>query len=335
MKASTSTPFKSMSADEILRLVRAEMELVEEEFRKNAASPILTVSEISRYLQKAGGKRIRPVLVLLSSKMVGFNGEAAVRLASVVEMIHTATLVHDDIIDDAKTRRGQSSVNSRWGNQVTVLFGDWLYMTSFHVALAERNFKILDALIDVTRKMVEGELLQLNVNGKSEIDEGQQLEISSRKTAVLFSVCTRLGAILARASESQEARLARYGLNAGMAFQLIDDILDFTSSQEELGKPVLSDLKEGKVTLPLIYLLRLGDPEHRRIVEAVLSDRDFHSVAPEQVIRLVRDHGTLEMTRRLAQRYAEEAKESLAGFEPSIYRDALLSIPEFIIARKN
>lgn len=328
-------PVKSMPAEEILQLVSVDLQKVEVEFQKNAASPVETVSEIGSYLQQAGGKRIRPVLLLLAGKMLGCKGESAVRLASVVEMIHTATLVHDDIIDDAKTRRGRLSVNSRWGNQVTVLFGDWLYMTAFHVALAERDFRILDILIDVTRKMVEGEMLQLAALWKSDIDEEQHLAISHHKTAFLFSACTRLAAVLAHAGEEEEERLARYGLCAGMAFQLIDDILDFTSSEEVLGKPVLGDLKEGKVTLPLIYLLQQGNPEHRQMIQTIMNERGFVSVSRDQVVRLVEENKTVEMARGLAHRYAEQARESVSDFEPSVYRDALLSIPDFIINRNN
>ncbi|MBP1624651.1 MAG: Geranyltranstransferase, partial [Acidobacteria bacterium] len=240
-----------MNPHEIYRLVEAGMAQVEEELARQSNSGVPLIDNIGQYICDSGGKRIRPAVLLLGAKMCGYDGPVGPRLGAVIEMIHSATLVHDDIIDNASVRRGRASVNAQWGNEITVLMGDWLYMTSFSLALGERQLKVLDVLISATRKMVEGELMQLTYNGNLDITEDQHLEISMRKTAFLFSACSQLGGILGSAGEEKEDLLRLYGLNVGLAFQLVDDVLDFTSNESTLGKPVGSDLKEGKLTLPL------------------------------------------------------------------------------------
>jgi octaprenyl-diphosphate synthase len=255
------------------------------------------------------------------------------RLGAVVELIHAATLVHDDIIDDAKVRRGRASVNAQWGNEITVLMGDWLYMTSFMVALGQRHFKILDILTNVTRKMIEGELMQLSLNGSLDITEEQHLDISMRKTAFLFSACAQIGAILGGAAEEEEDLLRQYGLSIGIAFQMVDDVLDFTSNEATLGKPVGSDLREGKLTLPLIYLLRDGEPHYRQLVRDVLGENGTGQEHREAIIRMVRESGTADRVLAKANDLAMRAKTYLAGFPDCPTREALLSIPDFIVAR--
>jgi len=255
-------------------------------------------------------------------------------MAAVMEMLHTATLVHDDIIDDAEMRRGRPSVNSEWGNERAVLMGDWLYMKAFEVTLAERNFAILDLLTSMTRRMTEGELIQLEFLGRIDLTVEDHLEIVRRKTAFMFSACTEIGAIVGGASDEERAALSAYGLNAGIAFQLIDDVLDFVSTEDKLGKPVANDLREGKLTLPLIHLLEIGNPEHRRAVETVVREGGFETVSRETILGLVRDFGTLERARSEAKRYAAQAAEALEGIKDSEYRRALLSIPNFIVERE-
>jgi octaprenyl-diphosphate synthase len=269
----------------------------------------------------------------------------AVRLAAVVEFIHNATLVHDDIIDAADTRRGRPSANSHWGNSMTVLAGDWLYMRSFAVALGEKNLDVLNTLIEITQKMVEGELLQLTYLGRSEVTENQLLEIVERKTAYLFSGCTKLPALAAGLNHGSAERLAEIGKSLGMAFQLVDDLLDLTSTQDVLGKPVANDLKEGKMTLPVLFALHKGNREDRlkvqrvlddrdfRSVDRVLDDRDFRSVDRAEILGLVERSEGLDRTRQLAERYARRATQMLSEFPASIYRDALTRIPEFILNR--
>lgn len=250
-------------------------------------------------------------------------------------MIHSATLIHDDVIDGADTRRGRPSANSRWGNHMSVLAGDWLYMQSFQLALEERDFRILEILIGLTQNMVEGELIQLTKLGRLEITAQEALDLSYRKTACLFSGCLQLGAVLGRSGEEVERAMAEYGRCAGLAFQLVDDLLDFTASPEQLGKPVLSDLKEGKITLPLIYALEGADREGRRLVTTVLAEKGFHTVRPEQIATLVHDSGAVDRARRLAHDLAAKAKASVNGFGDSEYRRALLAVPDFILDRES
>jgi octaprenyl-diphosphate synthase len=326
---------KNLTSKDVLDMVRPDLQRVEEEFCLQTVSDVQAITEIGQYLQVSGGKRLRPALVLLSSKLCGYEGPTAVRLGAVVELIHTATLVHDDVIDEAQTRRGRPSTNSRWGNHMSVLAGDWLYMQAFNVALAERQFKILDLLIGLTQVMVEGELLQLTLLRKLKTTEEEYFELSYRKTACLFSACLRLGAILGRQSEGIEMKLGSYGINLGMAFQLVDDLLDFTSSEDKLGKPVGSDLREGKVTLPLIYLLERCSAEEAAKIATVLEERGFQSVQFAEVLDMMERHGAIPRSRAKARELAEQARSALAAFADSPYKDALRSLPEFILERES
>jgi len=322
-----------LTAKEIFELVREDLLRVEQEIALQNGSAIEPVSEIAAYLLSGGGKRLRPALLLLAAGACNYRGPSAIRLGAVVELIHSATLIHDDVIDGADTRRGRPSANSRWGNHMSVLAGDWLYMQSFQMALRERNFKVLDILIELTQNMVEGELIQLTKLGRIDLTEQDALALATRKTACLFSGCARLGAVLGRRDEVTEQAFADYGRYAGLAFQLVDDLLDFTASPEKLGKPVLSDLKEGKVTLPLIYALENGELAGRRMVATVLEEKGFQSVRPEQITALVRNSGALDRARQLAHEYASRAKACLNGWTDSEYGRALLTVPDFILDR--
>ncbi|MFY9804323.1 MAG: polyprenyl synthetase family protein [Candidatus Acidiferrales bacterium] len=337
--------FAVQLAKGIFDLVRDDLALVEQEIAAQNSAAIEPVCEISSYLREGGGKRLRPALLLLAAGASGYRGKSAIRLGAVVEMIHSATLIHDDVIDGANTRRGRPSANARWGNHMSVLAGDWLYMQSFEMALRERNFAVLDILIDLTQNMVEGELLQLTRLGQIDLNEAEATELAYRKTACLFSGCSRLGAVLGKQPKEVEDGLADYGRNAGLAFQLVDDLLDFTASPEKLGKPVLSDLKEGKVTLPLIFALQAqaasrvadgaGNGDGRRMVEKVLEERDFRSVRPEEITRLVRETGALERAAQMAKEYVQRAKASLEVLPDTEYRRALRAVPDFILEREN
>jgi len=324
-----------MTPHEIYQLITPELLLVEEELRGYTRSDISPISEIGKYLLNAGGKRVRPALLLLTAKMLGDVSQMTIRLAAVVEFIHNATLVHDDVIDAADTRRGRPSANSQWGNSMTVLAGDWLYMQSFAVALGEKNFDVLNTLIDITQKMVEGELMQLTVLGKSKITEQQLLDIVERKTAYLFSGCMKLPAIAVGVNHGSAERLAEIGKSLGMAFQLVDDLLDLTSTKDVLGKPVASDLKEGKMTLPVFFAIHNGRPEDTMKVQTVLDEREFRSVDRAEILGLVERSDGLERTRNLAEQYARRAIQLLEEFPPSIYREAMIRIPEFILKREN
>jgi len=324
-----------LMAKEIFDLVRDDLALVEDELARQGDTAFPAVSEIAAYLLGGGGKRLRPALLLLSASYAGRKDRSAIRLAAVVELLHSATLIHDDVIDSAGTRRGRPSANARWGNHRSVLTGDWLYMQSFQMALEERNFRILDILIDLTQKMVEGELIQLEKIGRIDVTEEDALRLATYKTACLFSGCARLGAVLGRLKIDEEQALANYGRYAGLAFQLVDDLLDFTASAQQLGKPVLSDLKEGKVTLPLIYAMENGHREARELVTRVLAEKEFQSVRPETIVALVQDSGALGRARSLAQNYAQRAKDCLNGHRDSEYARALATLPDFILEREN
>src|SRR5277367_2770672 len=342
--------FAVQTARNIFDLVRDDLALVEQEIAAENSAAIEPVCQISSYLTEGGGKRLRPALLLLAAGASGYRGKSAIRLGAVVEMLHSATLIHDDVIDAADTRRGRPSANSRWGNHMSVLAGDWLYMQSFEVALRERNFAVLDILIDLTQNMVEGELLQLTRLGRMDVNEAEATELAYRKTACLFSGCSRLGAILGGQPKSAEDALAAYGRNAGLAFQLVDDLLDFTASPEQLGKPVLNDLKEGKVTLPLIFALESQNVHNgsdagnghshasgdaRNLVAKVLEERDFRTVRSEQITKLVQETGALDRSAKLAREYVQNAKASLDALPDTQYRRALYAIPDFILEREN
>ena len=324
---------QTLTALEILELVKSDLERVEREINLQSVASVDAVTTIARYLQSGGGKRLRPILVLLASKLVGGVTDSSIRMAAVVEMIHTATLVHDDVIDTAKTRRGRPSSNTIWGNHTCVLAGDWLYMQAFHVALRERNFHVLDLLIALTQMMVEGELLQLDLIGKINISEADYMELVDRKTASLFSACAKLGALTGGADEATEARMGEFSWNLGIAFQLVDDVLDFTSHEKVLGKPVGSDLREGKVTLPLIYALQDATAEERKMVEAVLEDANYDRVPFSKILSLIERNRGFERVRERAQAFTDKARSIVTEFPESPYQRALTALTDLVTER--
>lgn len=325
---------RKFGTKEIFDLLRDDLLAIEQEFQRDAISDVKVITEIGEYLREGGGKRIRPALLLLASKLFGYSGHSAIRLGAVVEIIHTATLVHDDIIDEAETRRGRPAANTRWGNSKCVLAGDWLYMQAFKIALEERNFRVLDLLISLTQQMVEGELLQMEKLGKS-ITEAEHLNLIFRKTACLFSVSMRLGAIIGGATDEQEQALGEYGRNLGMAFQVIDDVLDLTASEEVLGKPVASDLREGKATMAVIHALERCTPEERMIIETVLKQRVFDEIQPTDVVSILNRYNSLDYAAAAAAHYAASSRNALSVFAESEIKRALQWIPDFVLERDN
>jgi octaprenyl-diphosphate synthase len=322
-----------INGKEIFDLLRDDLVALEDEFGRDTVSNVEAITEIGEYLRAGGGKRIRPALLLLSAKLLNYRGSGAVRLGAVVEIIHTATLVHDDIIDDAKTRRGRPAANTKWGNSKCVLAGDWLYMQAFKLAVQERNFRILDTLIELTQQMVEGELLQMEKLGKF-ITLQEHFDLIFRKTACLFSVCMRLGGILGGATAEQEAALGKYGHDLGMAFQIVDDVLDLTASEEVLGKPVASDLREGKMTMAVIHALERCTPEQRGKIETVLRQGTFNGVSHSDILQILQQYGSLDAAITRAAQYAESAAKAICAFPDSEIKRALLWAPEFVVARE-
>ena len=328
MSASTA-----INGKEVFDLLRDDLAALEGEFGRDTVSGVQAITEIGEYLRAGGGKRIRPALLLLSAKLLDYQGRGAIRLGAVVEIIHTATLVHDDIIDEAKTRRGRPAANTQWGNSKCVLAGDWLYMQAFKIAVQERNFRILDTLIELTQQMVEGELLQMEKLGNL-ITLDEHFDLIFRKTACLFSVCMRLGAILGGATTEQEAALGRYGHDLGMAFQIVDDVLDLTASEEVLGKPVASDLREGKATMAVIHAVERCTPQERLKIETVLQHGAFNGVSHAEVLEILQRYGSLDAATARAAHYAESAQKSICTFPDSEIKRALLWAPEFVVARE-
>ena len=321
-----------MSRLEVMALIADDLNRVEKAIGVDTVCSVEAVTAISRHLQDGGGKRLRPALLLLSAGACGERGDAAIRLGAVVEIIHTATLVHDDVIDGSEVRRGRPSTNQQWGNQTSVLAGDWLYMQAFNLALRQRNFYVLDLLIDLTQMMVEGELMQKDWVGRIDISEAEHSQLVRRKTACLFSVCARLGAVASGGSEFEQP-LADYGWNLGMAFQLVDDILDFNADEAVLGKPVGGDLREGKVTLPLILALERCDDKERRLVETALQDGNYETAPFDSIRALVDKYEGIEATQRRALEYTEAAVEQLAGLPESDYKRALYSVADWVVDR--
>jgi octaprenyl-diphosphate synthase len=325
------------SAKEVFDLLRDDLRAVERELARDSDSSVQAITEIAGYLREGGGKRIRPTLLLLTARALGYRGRGSVRLGAVVEMVHTATLVHDDIIDEADTRRGRPSSNTTWGNAKCVLAGDWLYMQSFQTALAERKFRILDLLISLTQQMVEGELLQMEKLGHL-INEEEYFDLIYRKTACLFQVSMQLGAVLASPDSSApaapfEQALGEYGRNLGLAFQIVDDVLDLTADEDRLGKPAASDLREGKATLAVIHALELGTGADREAIRTVLSERRFGSVTHADILEILHRHGSLAYAMDTACAYAEAARQSIAELPETDYKRALLWVPGFVTSR--
>jgi octaprenyl-diphosphate synthase len=325
------------NAAEVFDLVKDDLAAIEVEFSAQAASPVEVVTDIAHYLIAGGGKRIRPLLLLLSARALNCNSDARIRMGAVVEMLHTATLVHDDIIDEASTRRGRPSSNTTWGNAKCVLAGDWLYMQAFQTALGERNFRILDLLISLTQQMVEGELLQMEKLGHL-INEEEYFDLIYRKTACLFKVSMQLGAVLAYPmpigeDAPFEMLLGEYGRNLGLAFQIVDDVLDLTANDDILGKPAASDLREGKATLAVIHALERGTGADREAIRTVLADRSFARVAHADILEILHRHGSIAYAMDTACAYAEAARQSIADLPETEFKRALLWVPSFVTSR--
>ncbi|CAA9410317.1 MAG: hypothetical protein AVDCRST_MAG74-2240 [uncultured Pyrinomonadaceae bacterium] len=323
-----------LAAQKIFSLIKTEMALIEAEFERQASSNIQVINYLGDYLRASGGKRVRPALLVLSNYATNgkASGENVIRLATVMEMLHTATLVHDDIIDNAETRRSRQSVNARFGNQASVLMGDWLYMSAFETSLKERSLEILDILTRLTRKMTEGELIQLTTLGKSDISETEYFDILERKTAYLFSACCEIGAILAGAPNDWQIALKNFGMNLGTAFQLADDLLDFTAEEEVLGKAAGADLLEGKLTLPLILLVK-KEPTVKSDLEKVMRDGSYQNFSRRMLLEKLEAATLLEETRQMAYTYASRAIKNLELLPKTEYRSALEEIPSYMIER--
>ena len=320
-------------SDRLIEPIAPKLQLVEEELRRNFQSRIPTIVEVGDHILGGGGKRLRPALLLMASSLLQYEGYRDVIYGAVVEFIHTATLVHDDIIDEAEIRRGRTSINYRWGNNLSVLVGDYLYMHAMAVALAEGDLGILRLLSNITIRMIEGEILGIEQNGRADLTIEEYFDVVGRKTAGLFGACCRIPAYLVDAPEEESRSLFDYGFNLGVCFQLIDDLLDFTSSTEVLGKPALSDLKEGKLTLPLILAMPRATPAEREKIALIAAVKSFDGIDPAEMLALVRKYETLDETRAIARDYANRARVALEPFADSPAKETLELALDFVLER--
>jgi octaprenyl-diphosphate synthase len=320
--------------DEAAKLVEEELKAVEEDMARNFLSEIVMIPTVSRYLISSGGKRFRPLILLLSAHVSGYRGPRAVPLASSIEFIHTATLLHDDVVDRAFLRRGMASANSVWGDGASVLVGDFLFTKSFSMIVQDGSLPILQAVSNATTRMAEGEVLQLVKTGNPETTEEDYKYVVINKTAVLISAACRMGGILGGVLQEKELALENFGLNLGIGFQLMDDMLDYVSEAETLGKSIGKDLREGKVTLPLIRTLRTCPPVDRNRIAGIIRNQDRGDGDVDYVIAVVRDCGGIDYTLKRAATYIEDAKQSLSLFPPSREKEALLAIADYTIQRE-
>lgn len=325
-------PEPSLSLGDIFAEIQDDLDAVEKIIRDKVDSDLELVESSSRYIYRSGGKRVRPALLLLVSRACGYRGPKAPAYGAVTEFIHTATLVHDDIVDEAVMRRGQQSVNSLLGNDFTVLLGDFLYIRSIGLAIEMGSLEILQVITEITLRMIEGMILELTRGGAVDLTEQEHLDILKRKTAYLFFGCAQMGAKLGGAPAEVENALGEYGMNIGMAFQVADDLLDFTADEKTLGKPVLSDLKEGHVTLPIIYALQ-AEPRALPTVQSVIERGGIDDVSRKEILELVRRNGCLEKARELAEAYALKAQECLEVVPESRHKDALMALAYYVIER--
>jgi octaprenyl-diphosphate synthase len=318
-----------LTAHEIFDLVREDLHGVETAIGIESLASVDTVEPISKYLQQNGGERLHAALLLLCARFAGGSSRMAIQLGAVVEMLHEATLVHGDVIDVEQTRHGWPAANTQWGSR-TVLAGDWLYLRAFRVALQER---VLDLVLGAAQMMVMGELIQLDRIGRIGINEADCMELVDRKTACLFSVCGKLGAVAAGADTRDGERLGEFAWNLGMAFQLIDDMLDFVSRESTAGQPAGGDLKEGKVTLPLVYTLEQASVSERNLVAGVLRDRSYDAVPFGSVRTLVDRYGGIQRTRARARQFTDRARQIVAEFPDSLCRRALFTLTDLVTQR--
>lgn len=312
-------------------LADADMARVDALIRTRLASDVVLVNQIAEHIVGGGGKRLRPMLHVLAAHAAGYEGMQHVQLAAVIEFIHTATLLHDDVVDGSDLRRGRKTANAVWGNAASVLVGDFLYSRAFQLMVELDRMRVMRILADTTNAIAEGEVLQLLNIGNPDTDEAAYLRVIERKTAVLFAAATELGAVLAGLPEAQAQALRHYGMELGYAFQIADDLLDYVSDAGTLGKNVGDDLAEGKPTLPLIYALQAAQPDQAAALRRAIESGGLESL--ERIVAAIRDSGALERTRARAQRHADAARAALAAIAPSPWRDALLTLAGHAVER--
>jgi len=316
-----------------LNIIGEDLKLVEEQFRIDLQSDVPLIRKVGEYVLSSGGKRVRPALLLLAARVSGYTGNQAVPLASVIEFIHTATLLHDDVVDSASLRRGIASANTLWGNEASVLVGDFLFSKSFSLMVKVGSLDILRVLSDATTVIAEGEVMQLLCTGELDLTEEKYTDVVRSKTAILMSAACEAGAILGSATGNQQRALADFGMDLGIAFQLMDDILDYVATEEEFGKSIGHDLEEGKITLPLIHTLRQCSEDERAIIGTVVEQDEMSLQDFRTVSGLVKQYGGIDYTIQAARTYIDRCKSHLEQFEPSSVHEALISLSKYVVTR--
>jgi octaprenyl-diphosphate synthase len=321
-----------MVLDEVFRLYETELRVVEDRIRDLFKSPVMTIPLIGQYILDGGGKRLRPLILLLSSELAGYRGDSRLTLAGIIESIHTASLLHDDVIDGAEIRRRKKPAHSIWGNQVVILVGDFLYSNALRLAVLQQSQRIMETLSEATTRMTEGEIFQLAKTGDPDITEDEYLDIISAKTAALISAACKIAAILGSLPQDMENALTRFGMKTGIAFQMADDILDYMADENELGKRLGKDLKEGKITLPLIYLLKTASDSEKEEIKAIIK-HGFKNRGLRKILKLFKKYNSIELSLQRAHNFTVEAKSELAIFSDSPAKQSLLSIADYTLLR--
>ena len=324
----------SMTMENVWNLYREELRRVEDQIHEDLKSNVPLIDTISTYLFKSGGKRFRPLLLILSSQLAGYRGNAHTELASVVELIHTATLLHDDVIDEANVRRGNKTARMLWGNQASILVGDYLYTKAQCRIVSFRNHEINEAVAEATRSMTKGELSQLASHGDLQMTEEDYFQIIGDKTAALIASACRIGAILGKCSAETKEAIESFGWNIGIAFQLADDTLDYVADKEKLGKSVGKDLQEGKITLPLLYLLQTCSPQEVSQIEKIITLHDFSDHNLNFILKLMHKCGVIEASFEKAREYVEKSKKGLRIFQDSSPLQALHAVADYVVDRE-
>ncbi len=319
---------------EILAMVEDDLAAIEEALEKNLNPYLDLVSEVARHILFSGGKRIRPLLMVLSARLCGYEGDYDKTFSIIFEYLHTATLLHDDLVDGASVRRGKPVAHSIWGNSVSILVGDFLVARSLSICAKTERMKIVEVIAEATEKMCQGEIRQLMHKGSLNLSEEEYMEVIRHKTAILFQGACRVSAIIADASKEKEKAVSGYGYNLGLAFQMVDDLLDYTSETTVLGKEIGADLKEGKLTLPVIYSLKAAGLKDRDLMEKIIKNRNFSVNDFETLIELLEKYGGISYTQQLAAQHIEKAKKALSIFRPSETKEILLKVADYVLNRK-
>ncbi len=320
-----------MQLSDIKSLMSADLTAVDDEIRHQLHSDVPLIDQVSHYIINSGGKRLRPMLVVVGARALGCDDDAPVKAAAIIEFIHTATLLHDDVVDESALRRGRRTANDVWGNQASVLVGDFLYSRAFQMMVEVGHMRVMDILAEATNTIAEGEVLQLINTNDPDTTEEAYLTVIHRKTAKLFEAGLRIAAVLTNQSQEIESRLASFGLHLGTAFQLIDDVLDYSGSSDDLGKNVGDDLAEGKPTLPLIYAMKHGNPDQTKLIQDAITKGGLEHI--DQVAEAIKSTGALDYTEKLARSESEAALSLLKGLPETPYRDALAALARLSVDR--